>query len=128
MIKQYIDTRTFYAEQSTDNPGSLMGFRGTFTFSEHGLVPDLIREYVLLVTRKERFSQIPLEEINRLAREIHGGETGVPLRIIDAMTEIRAKRALEQQDEPNERSTYTPEHTLDDWTNQGAIVHKEAEL
>jgi len=128
MNMQYINNRTFYAEQSTDNPNSLMGFRGTFTFSEHGLVPDLIREYVLLVTRKERFSQIPLEEINRLAREIHGGEPGVAVRIIDAMTEIRAQRALENQDEPNERGTYTPEHTLDDWSSQSAIAHKEQEL
>ena len=116
----YLSSREFYERQGTDDPFSLMGFRGEFTFSDHSLVPELIQTYVLRKTKYERFRQVPLELVNTLAREIHGGEPGVPLRILDSLAEMAVERArLLALDATSEKSNYTPELTIDDWSAQG---------
>ena len=116
----YLSSREFYERQGTDDPYSLMGFRGTFTFSDHSLVPELIQTYVLRKTKYERFRQVPLELVNTLAREIHGGEPGVALRILDSLAEMAVERArLLALDATSEKSNYTPELTIDDWSAQG---------
>jgi hypothetical protein len=102
-----------------DNPHHLNGFVGEFAFSDHLLVPEIVQSLVLYSTKYERFSQVPLDTVNSIAREVHGGEPGFVVRALERIREIKQGRADAARAE-NDKNIYEPTLTIDDWnTNTG---------
>lgn len=117
--KIYREQAERYRNLDLDNPHSLNGFRGTFNFSDHNLVPEEIRNLVLLTLQKERFRDVPLDKVNAIAQEVHGEDRlpGFVTRLYAAM--IVAEQRVQQGLKPTS-TEYEPEFTLEDWNNDTA--------
>jgi hypothetical protein len=70
----------FWENQPTDKPWLLNGFRGTFAYSDHSLIPEPIQNFLIEFFysrlgegRKNWVKMIPLEEINQTLNEIWEG-------------------------------------------------------
>lgn len=109
--------RDYWLDRELDNPFHLNGFVGEFTFSDHTLVPEEVQNLVLRVTRYERFRQVPLEEVNRIAREVHGGKPGFLVRAIERIIEAQRERLARLSDDSVTKpgAVYENELTIDDW-------------
>lgn len=88
----------FWASQPTDQPWSLNGFRGTWAFSDHDLIPGPIREFLveyyhsrLGEMRRGHIKTIPLEEINELMNRVWEGP-GSMSKICTLMYDLRNDR------------------------------------
>jgi len=82
----------YWASQPTDQPWTLNGFNGTWSFSDHKLIPDGLRNFIVASFPKiERFNRIPLEEINKLMNEVWEGPGSMP-KIVGLYNELQAKR------------------------------------
>lgn len=88
----------YWSNQPTDQPWLLNGFKGTWAFSDHDLIPEIIREFLLEKfydrlgeTRKGHIKSIPLDEINAAMNEVWEGP-GSMRKIITAMFEMRRSR------------------------------------
>ena len=114
--KIYEEQKLRYADRDLDNPYTLNGFRGTFAFSDHNLVPEEIRNLALLTLGKERFRDIPLAKVEEIARAVHGEDRqpGFMVRLYERMTEL--ERRVQQGLKPT-TAEHEPEFTLEDWNN-----------
>lgn len=64
----------YWVNQSPTEDHALDNFNGTWQISDHALVPTAVRNYLVeLFTKKERFSQIPLEDINQALNSVWEG-------------------------------------------------------
>jgi hypothetical protein len=105
-----------------DNPMHINGFVGEFAFSDHDLVPEIVQTLVLYTTKYERFRQVPLEEVNRIARDVHEGKPEFVVRALERILAVKRARAAGIAAE-NEKNTYEPTLTIDDWNaNTGVEV------
>lgn len=102
----------YWQNRDLDCPYLLNGFRGEFAFSDHSLVPEMVRNLVMTVTRYERFRSVPIEEINAIAREVHGGEPGFCTRALERIRDHK----LTRNTITSESSVYEPTLSIDDWT------------
>ena len=112
------DTVRRWQDRELDNPYHINGFRGEFAFSSHDVVPETVRNLVMHVTRYERFREVPLEEITRIARETHGGEPGFIVRATERIIQaVRERHARTEGSESVTKNThvYENELTIDDW-------------
>ena len=65
---------SYWDSQPTDKPWLVNGFKGTWNFSDHNLIPDVLRNFIWASFPKhERFRRIPLDEINALMNEVWEG-------------------------------------------------------
>ena len=85
-MKSYWDT------QPTDQPWLVNGFKGTWNFSDHTLIPDVLRNFIWEnFPKHERFRRIPLDEINALMNDVWEGP-GSMNKIEQLYQEMRAAR------------------------------------
>ena len=103
----------FWAKQPTNDPQTINGFKGTFAFSDHLLIPQGITEFLLehfhkkcfkgSNTRKKNHIQaIELEEINELMNEIWEGP-GSMNKIATLTNEMRIQRLWTSKEEEEEK-------------------------
>jgi|TARA_B110000977_G_scaffold10097_1_gene13194 hypothetical protein len=92
---------TYWDNYPQDNPFHLNGFKGTFAFSDHLLIPEPLTEFLLEFyrgrtgeRRKNHIIAIPLEEINELLNEQWEGP-GSMSKIVRMTYELKANRLLE---------------------------------
>jgi hypothetical protein len=69
MLEDKID---FY-KRDIDNPFSVNGFRGTWQFSDHTLIPDSLHSFLSRYFGIAKLRRVPLEEINKLMNEVWDG-------------------------------------------------------
>ena len=82
----------YWANQPTDKPHLLNGFKGTFAITDHNLVAEELREYAMECFPKvERFKRIPLEDINRVLNEIWEGPGSMP-KLVQRTLDLRTAR------------------------------------
>lgn len=87
--KLAVDHVTWWSEQPTDNENSVNGFDGEFNYSDHKLVPQTIRNFVIEnYPRKESFDKVPLETVNELMNSAWRGP-GSMARIVMLTTQLR---------------------------------------
>lgn len=82
----------YWNSQPTDQPWLLNGFKGTWAFSDHSLIPGELNNFLMEVFHPaERLKKIPLEEINRVMNEVWEGP-GSMSKIVRLAAEMRANR------------------------------------
>ena len=72
MIKE-VETKIEFYKKDIDNPHSVNGFRGTWKFSDHSLIPDVFRGFLQRHYGVMRLQRIKLEDINKLLNELWEG-------------------------------------------------------
>jgi len=79
----------FYS-RDIDVPHSVNGFRGTWTFSDHNLIPDILHEYLMLLFEVSNLKRVPLEDINSAMNEIWEGPGSLE-KVFRQVVELRSK-------------------------------------
>jgi hypothetical protein len=86
----------FWKTQSTDNPSTVNGFRGTWKFSDHSLIPDTFNNFLLeYFYQYPKINKIPLEKINEVMNQVWEGP-GSMVKIAQLTEELRLKRTVER--------------------------------
>ena len=76
----------------TDNPNSVNGFEGEWNISDHSLIPDCVTDFCLEQhPKKDRISQIPLEDINEMLNSVWEGPGSMP-KLVALTEQIRELR------------------------------------
>lgn len=84
--------KQYWELQPTDKPWTLNGFRGTWNFSDHSLVAEELRTFLMeCFPHVNRFRKIPLEDINRTMNDVWEGP-GSMVKLCDLYNEMKAKR------------------------------------
>ena len=66
------------AELPTDNENTVNGFEGEFAFSDHNLVPECLRDFLVeSFPKRDAFRKIPLDDINGLLNAVWQGPGSV---------------------------------------------------
>jgi len=74
--KMLTDRIEFYKrdhKRDLDNPHSVNGFRGTWQFSDHSLIPGTLHGFLTRYFGIEKLKRVPLEKINKLMNEVWEG-------------------------------------------------------
>lgn len=83
----------FYAND-IDKPHTVNGFRGTWQFSDHSLIPDVLNEFIQRYFGVYRIRRIPLQDINRVMNEVWEGPGSLE-KIFRMTQELRDKGDIE---------------------------------
>ena len=73
MNAETVESRIAFYQKDIDNPFSVNGFRGTWQFSEHNKIPDVLSGFLLRYFGVGRIKRIPIAQINELMNEIWDG-------------------------------------------------------
>ena len=68
-----VETKISFYKRDIDNPMSVNGFRGTWQFSDHRLIPDVFRGFLQRHYGVMRLQRIKIEDINVLLNELWDG-------------------------------------------------------
>jgi len=68
-----LESRMAFYQKDLDNPFSVNGFKGTWNFSDHRLIPDVLHGFLLRFFSVGRLRRVPLEEINKIMNEVWEG-------------------------------------------------------
>ena len=71
-VKSTEDKIEFY-KKDIDNPHSVNGFRGTWNFSDHTLIPNTLYGFITRYFGQAKLRRIPLDRINQLMNEVWEG-------------------------------------------------------
>jgi hypothetical protein len=71
-VKSVEDKIEFY-KRDVDNPNSVNGFRGTWKFSDHTLIPDTLFGFITRHFGQAKLRRIPLDKINQLMNDVWEG-------------------------------------------------------
>ena len=108
---------TYWQNQPTDNPFSVNGFNGTWSFSDHDLIPEPLRNFIVESFPKiDRFKRIPLEDINKLMNDVWEGP-GSMAKIERMLNELHAARYARLQAEASGKEVGEVK-TLDDYGDE----------
>jgi len=95
----------YWDNYPTDNPFLLNGFKGTFAFSEHLLIPEALTEFLiekfrprLKEGRKNHIQVIPLEEINDVLNDIWEGP-GSMSKVVRETYQMKYDRTADSDDD-----------------------------
>ena len=113
------DKIAYWKDRELDNPYHLNGFVGEFNFQDHDRVPEEVQNLVMHSTKHERFRQVPIATVNKIAREVHGGKPGFIIRAWERILELQQLKALAREDSDsltNSKNVYENELTIDDWS------------
>lgn len=108
----------YWERQPTDQPWLLNGFRGTWNFRDHDLIPNELFNFLREAFHPvERIKRIPLDAINAKMNEVWTGPGSMP-KLMMLTAEMRAARL-------DGRSMSTPVvfddeevRTIDDFTEE----------
>lgn len=82
----------YWDRQPTDQPWLLNGFKGTWNFRDHSLIPGELNNFIMEAFHPaERLKRIPLEDINKLMNEVWEGP-GSMSKIVRLTGELRSAR------------------------------------
>jgi len=90
----------YWNTQSTDRPWELNGFNGQFAYTDHSLIPEVLRNFLNEYFWKElpdgrrTFSSLSLDKINSCLNEVWEGP-GSMSKIVNIMYDIRENRLNE---------------------------------
>ena len=97
-MKNIVTSIDYWASQPTDKPWSLNGFNGTFAYSDHDLIPEPIKEFLIEYfydrlgeMRKGHVKVVPLNEINDLMNKVWDGPGSMP-KLVSLMNDMRHSR------------------------------------
>jgi hypothetical protein len=116
---------TYWERQPTDQPHTLNGFKGTWAFSDHNLVPEALRNFIMLSFPKaEKFRRIPLGDINDLMNDVWEGP-GSMVKVKALEHELRvARNRLLSGDDTKDKSDVK---TIDDYSDEEMTNFKNDE-
>lgn len=107
---------SYWERQPTDQPHTLNGFNGTWNFSDHNLIPEGLRNFIMeMFPKVEKFKRIPLEDINDLMNDVWEGPGSMP-KLMRLMQESRVAR-IGTTDDINVKSVGDPVKTIDDYSD-----------
>jgi hypothetical protein len=107
---------TYWESQPTDQPHLLNGFKGTWAFSDHNLIPEPIRNFIIeMFPKVEKFKRIPLEDINTLMNDVWEGPGSMP-KLMRLMQESRAARV------GTSKPIEEPVKTIDDYSDEEKVT------
>jgi len=87
--KLAVDQVSWWAEQPADDENTVNGFQGEFQFTDHKLVPDALKDFVVeSFPRKEGFDRVPLTDVNAVLNTAWEGPGSMP-RIVMLTTQLR---------------------------------------
>ena len=113
------DKITAWQDRELDNPHHINGFQGEFNFEDHESVPEEVQNLVMHSTKHERFRQVPIATVNKIARDIHGGKPGFVIRATERILELQKLKLQAREDDDtatNTKSVYENALTIDDWS------------
>ena len=104
----------YWERQPTDNPFYVNGFDGTWTFTDHDLIPNSLTNFIVASFPKiERFKRIPLEDINTLMNDIWEGP-GSMVKVQKKYLEMQANRRLASASDKDNSDV----KTIDDYSDE----------
>lgn len=68
-----LEDKIEFFKRDIDNPHSVNGFRGTWQFSDHALIPDTLFGFITRHFAQGKLRRIPLNRINQLMNEVWEG-------------------------------------------------------
>jgi hypothetical protein len=68
-----VENKINFYKKDIDNPYSVNGFRGTWKFSDHTLIPDTLFGFLTRHFGQAKLRRIPLEKINQVMNELWEG-------------------------------------------------------
>lgn len=68
-----LEDKIEFFKRDIDNPHSVNGFRGTWQFSDHSLIPDTLFGFITRHFAQGKLRRIPLDRINQLMNEVWEG-------------------------------------------------------
>jgi hypothetical protein len=68
-----VENKINFYKKDIDNPYSVNGFRGTWKFSDHTLIPDTLFGFLTRHFAQAKLRRIPLEKINQVMNELWEG-------------------------------------------------------
>ena len=68
-----LDSRVEFYKKDIDTPWSVNGFRGTWQFSDHTLIPSILHGFLTRYFGIAKLKRVPLDEINRVMNEVWEG-------------------------------------------------------
>ena len=87
-----MDTLTYWENAPTDQPWLLNGFKGTWAFSDHSLIPGELNNFIMESFHpEERMKRISLDDINKLMNDVWEGP-GSMVKIQKMYIEMRNNR------------------------------------
>jgi hypothetical protein len=110
---------TYWENQPTDQPHTLNGFAGTWAFSDHNLIPDGLRNFIMESFPKvEKFKRIPLDQINTLMNDVWEGPGSMP-KIARLTKEMRIARTNSSVESSS--SSVHDVKTIDDYSDEEMV-------
>tara|TARA_B110000503_G_scaffold92164_1_gene139031 strand:+ start:891 stop:1280 length:390 start_codon:yes stop_codon:yes gene_type:complete len=104
----------------TDCPHSVNGFKGTWNFSDHNLIPDIFRMFLLRSFRSNRLSRISLDKINTLMNNTWEGPGSLE-KILRKEFELRStvdiKLEVTTKLKSDDEDDNSPELALNSWND-----------
>lgn len=114
MNKIMEDKIAFYNQPAlVDNPYHPAGFRGTWAFSDHSLIPDVLFGFLQRYFGVMRLRRVPLDKINEIMNEVWEGpgslekifrmeqemrESGKTIRIMPGDVAAKAKTVVDDEE------------------------------
>lgn len=68
-----VENKIEFYKRDIDNPYAVNGFRGTWKFSDHTLIPDTLFSFLTRYFGQAKLRRIPLDKINTLMNEVWEG-------------------------------------------------------
>jgi hypothetical protein len=68
-----LENRIEFFKRDIDNPNSVNGFRGTWNFSDHTLIPETLYGFLTRHFGQAKLRRIPLDKINQVMNELWEG-------------------------------------------------------
>lgn len=105
----------FWKDRDIDKPHYINGFKGTWNFSDHSLIPQPLFDFILESFHpEEKIKRIPLEDINKLMNEVWEGP-GSMVKIVETLRMLRQNRYAGK---PNSLTGLDPVKTIDDFSDE----------
>lgn len=94
----YNSTIDYWSNTPTDQPWLLNGFKGTWAFSDHSLIPEILQEFLIEYfykqlgeERKRHIYNISLDKINDVMNEVWEGP-GSMKKVVEMTYNMRQNR------------------------------------
>jgi hypothetical protein len=68
-----VEEKINFYKQDIDNPYAVNGFRGTWKFTDHTLIPDTLFGFITRYFGQAKLRRIPLDRINQIMNEVWEG-------------------------------------------------------
>ena len=117
-----MNTLEYWEKQPIDKPWTLNGFAGTWAFTDHDLISNDLRNFIMESFHpEEKFKRIPLEDINKLMNDVWEGP-GSMVKLQKLTVEMFAARQTKKTE--NSTKMIDAVRTIDDYDENEFSVKK----